>query len=125
MCSLLAIVLAVKGIWVSVLLVSSVVGGVVAGSRAESCTRLLCGRLRGLGRKVVKGRLGGSLLVERVQGLLLSRGDVLRASLAKSTVLLNVRDRRLSCRIIQLAIFLLYVLDLQQKRTLRGDRSLG
>lgn len=32
MCSLLAIVLAVKGIWVSILLVSSVVGGVVAGS---------------------------------------------------------------------------------------------
>lgn len=32
MCSLLAIVLAVKGIWVSILLVGSVVGGVVAGS---------------------------------------------------------------------------------------------
>lgn len=101
MCSLLAIVLAVKGIWVSVLLVSSVVGGVVARGRAESCTRLLCGRLGGLSRKIVKGWLrGGSLLVERIQRLLLSRGDVLRASLAKSTVLLDVRDRRLSCKVI-------------------------
>ena len=97
---LLTKVLAVVIVRVS--LVRGIVGGVVAGGRAEWATRLLRLGLRSLGREVIERRLSrrGALLVERIQRLLGSTRDVLSSRLTKSSVLLSLRSLRLrvGCR---------------------------
>lgn len=88
---------------VSFLLVCGVVARVVVGRRAEGSTGLLSLRLRSRCREVVEWRLRNrrALLVEGIQWLGRGRGGsscsrVLRAGLAKATVLLlGIRDGRL------------------------------
>lgn len=87
---LLAILLAVVVVGVSILLVRGIVVGVVSRCRAEGS---MSGRLRGGGVNVVEGGLRyGSLLAERIKRLL----NVLRSSLAESSVLLSVGRSSLS-----------------------------
>ena len=80
---LLAVLLTIVVVGVSVL-VRGIVVGVVTRCRAESS---MGGRLRGSGVNVIEGGLRyRCLLAERIKRLL----DILRSSLAKSSVLLGV-----------------------------------